>query len=147
MKLYTIGFTKTTAKDFFGRLQAAGVRSIIDTRLHRDGQLSGFAKAADLKYFTETIMQGTYIAETLLAPTDEILKAYQKKALTWAEYEDAYRALLAEREAASKIDVGSLDNAVLLCSEHKADRCHRRLAAEFLQDSLRGRVNVEIVHL
>ena len=33
MATFTIGFTKTTAEDFFDRLQRAGVRTVIDVRL------------------------------------------------------------------------------------------------------------------
>jgi uncharacterized protein (DUF488 family) len=42
--LYTIGFTKSSAEAFFGKLRSGGVRTVLDTRLHRTGQLAGFAK-------------------------------------------------------------------------------------------------------
>ena len=44
MKIFTIGFTKTSAESFFKRLQEAGVKKVIDVRLHNDSQLAGFAK-------------------------------------------------------------------------------------------------------
>ena len=34
MKLYTIGFTKKNAEQFFGKLKQAGLTRIIDTRLN-----------------------------------------------------------------------------------------------------------------
>jgi len=44
IKLFTIGFTRKSAREFFGRLRDAGVASVIDTRLNRRSQLCGFAK-------------------------------------------------------------------------------------------------------
>ncbi len=55
MKLFTIGFTKTTAESFFSRLSQAGVKKVIDIRLNNASQLAGFAKKTDLIYFLKTI--------------------------------------------------------------------------------------------
>ena len=51
VNLATIGFTKTTAERFFERLVHAGVKKVMDVRLHNTSQLSGFAKA-DAASFT-----------------------------------------------------------------------------------------------
>ncbi len=52
MKLYTIGFTKKSAQEFFGLLQKAGVKRVIDVRHNNTNQLAGFAKKVltDLRY-------------------------------------------------------------------------------------------------
>ena len=55
MKLYTIGFTKTTAESFFSRLSKAGVKKVVDVRLNNISQLAGFAKKNDLQYFLKAI--------------------------------------------------------------------------------------------
>lgn len=55
VNLATIGFTKTTAAKFFDRLKSAGVKKVIDVRLHNTSQLAGFAKADDLAYFLREI--------------------------------------------------------------------------------------------
>ena len=55
MRIYTIGFTKTTAESFFSRLQEAGVRRVIDIRLKNTSHLAGFAKAEDLPFFLRAI--------------------------------------------------------------------------------------------
>lgn len=52
-KIYTIGFTKETLKDFIRRLEKAGVQRIIDIRLNNLSQLSGFAKSPDLEYILQ----------------------------------------------------------------------------------------------
>ena len=44
IKIYTIGFTQTSAEEFFGKLIKAGVRKIVDARLNNTSQLAGFAK-------------------------------------------------------------------------------------------------------
>lgn len=48
--LYTIGFTKKTLEDFSNLLKDNKITKLIDIRLNRNSQLSGFAKEKDLKY-------------------------------------------------------------------------------------------------
>jgi uncharacterized protein (DUF488 family) len=144
MKLYTIGFTKTSARHFFGRLQKAGVTRIVDTRLHKDSQLAGFAKQADLPYFLDAVGGIGYAAADPLAPTADILDAYRKKCISWREYENLYLSLLESREVEKRLDPSIFDYACLLCSESTPECCHRRLAAEYLSRAWGG---IQIVHL
>ncbi|WP_407830488.1 DUF488 family protein [Verminephrobacter eiseniae] len=44
----------------------------------------------------------------------------------------------------SKINIDSLHENCLLCSEHTPERCHRRLLAEYLKQV---KNTVEIIHL
>ncbi|EGJ35609.1 hypothetical protein LYNGBM3L_02350 [Moorena producens 3L] len=44
INLFTIGFTKKSAQQFFELLINAGVRRVIDTRLNNKSQLAGFTK-------------------------------------------------------------------------------------------------------
>jgi len=97
MKLYTIGFTKTSAERFFKRLQRAGVKKVVDTRLHRESQLAGFAKQSDLPFFLSNLAKVEYGVTELLAPTADILDAYRKKRIKWDEYEKLYGELLSAR--------------------------------------------------
>jgi len=48
IKIYTIGFTQTSAEEFFGKLIKAGVRKIVDARLNNSSQLAGFARRTTL---------------------------------------------------------------------------------------------------
>ena len=64
----TIGFTKTTAERFFERLLNAGVKKVVDVRLHNTSQLAGFAKADDLAYLLKKIGGIEYVHQPLLAP-------------------------------------------------------------------------------
>lgn len=145
MIINTIGFTKTSAKDFFGRLEKAKVKRVIDVRLKLDSQLSGFAKGKDLPFFLERICGISYMHEPLLAPTDDVLRAYKKKNLDWSSYEAGYLNLLSVRGVESRLDSSVFEDSCLLCSEHMPHQCHRRLAAEFLSRKWGG--DVKIVHL
>lgn len=145
MEIYTIGFAKKSAEAFFGALRKAGIKRLIDIRLSNTSQLAGFTKKDDLKFFLKELCDAEYIHEPLLAPTLEILNSYKKKKISWQEYEQRFLELMAERKIEEKID-RSLFNCptVLLCSEPKADRCHRRLVLEYLQNNWG---NLKIMHL
>lgn len=145
MQLFTIGFTGTSAANFFGRLRKARIERLIDVRLNNVSQLAGFAKKNDLEFFLREICNADYVHELLLAPRDEDLKAVRGGALSWEEYEHAYAALLRERRVETTLSRALFDRrAVLLCSEAKAAQCHRRIAAEYLRDAWG---DIEITHL
>ncbi|MFF2488035.1 DUF488 family protein [Microbacterium sp. NPDC058062] len=144
MKLYTIGFTKKSAKQFFGLLRESGAAKLLDTRLNNVSQLAGFTKRDDLEFFARELCGMTYRHELRLAPSDDFLTAYKKGNLPWSRYEDAYLDLIRGRRVEQVLEPVDLDNSVLLCSEATPERCHRRLAAEYLAASWG---NVEIVHL
>ncbi len=143
MKLFTIGFTKTTAENFFSRLKNAGATKVIDVRLNNVSQLAGFAKKDDLKFFAREICGMGYKHMPELAPTKDILDAYKKRKGSWSDYETNFLELMAKRQI-EYIDEQDLDGGCLLCSEDKPHHCHRRLVAEYLKEK---RGNVEIVHL
>jgi uncharacterized protein (DUF488 family) len=132
--LYTIGFTKKSAEDFFTKLQAAGIKRLIDVRLNNVSQLAGFAKKEDLRYFLKSICNIEYIHITDLAPTQDILDEYKKLKGDWPVYERKFLQLMAERKIENKIIKETLDRGCLLCSEDKPHHCHRRLVAEYLSE-------------
>ena len=144
MKIFTIGFTKTSAEEFFTHLQNAGVRRIVDIRLNNTSQIAGFAKARDLKYFLCAIAGIDYIHIPDFAPAQEIIDNFKKKKGPWAEFESGFRDLMAHRRMAETAAKTLRENDCLLCSEHTPEHCHRRLLAEHLQEQLN---NIEVVHL
>ena len=144
MKLFTIGFTKKSAEEFFTRLQQAGVRRVADVRLNNTSQLAGFAKARDLEYFLKALANAGYVHIPSLAPTQDILDDYKKKKGSWDDFERRFKQLLEEREIAETASRDLRDGDCLLCSEDTPDHCHRRLVAEHLQQRWSG---VEVVHL
>lgn len=144
MKLYTIGFTKSSAESFFGRLNRAGVRKLVDVRLNNVSQLAGFAKRDDLRYFLKAICGIDYAHEPQLAPTQDMLDAYKKAGGDWSDYERRFIDLIASRHIELTLNPDVLADACLLCSEDKPHHCHRRLVGEYLRDKWG---EVEIVHL
>lgn len=118
---------------------------MLDVRLNNTSHLAGFTKQKDLIYFLRTICAIEYVHEPLLAPTQEILDAYKKSKGSWDDYERAFLQLMADRAVEAKLDPKLLCGpTVLLCSEPKPDRCHRRLVLEYLKSKWGV---MEIVHL
>lgn len=145
MHVHTIGFTQRPAADFFGALRQAGVRRVVDVRLRATSQLAGFAKARDLAFFLRELVGAEYVHVPSLAPDEATFQAYKNDAtMPWDEYAARYVDLLARRRVEDDAPAFDVPTA-LLCSERTADRCHRRLAAEYLRDR-RGDAR-EIVHL
>jgi uncharacterized protein (DUF488 family) len=142
VKIATIGFTQTTAERFFKRLQNAGVKKIVDVRLHNTSQLAGFAKSEDLTYFLKVIGGITYVHAPLLAPTDIMLKAFKKEKGDWTVYENRFLALIKERRIEEQFNPDFLEDACLLCSEALPHRCHRRLVCDYLNEKWGGQLEV-----
>jgi len=136
--LFTMGFTQKSAEEFFSTLKSAGVRRIVDVRLHNTGQLAGFTKRDDLVYFLRAIGDIDYIHVQALAPTAEMLRAYRDGVTSWDAYARQFSALIKERRVEETLRGTLVDRDGLLCSEPTADQCHRRLVAEYLQRHWKG---------
>jgi uncharacterized protein (DUF488 family) len=141
-RVFTIGFTQTTAEGFFQRLLSNGVKKVIDVRLHNTSQLAGFAKADDLAYFLRKIGPIRFVHQPLLAPTDGMLKAFKKQKGDWSIYEGRFLALLAERRVEDRFKSEMFDGACLLCSEATPHHCHRRLVCEYLNQKWESGLSV-----
>lgn len=144
LRLFTIGFTRKTAEEFFTKLQSAAVKRVIDVRLNNASQLAGFSKRDDLRYFLRHLCNIDCLHMPDLAPTQEILDAYKKKKGGWEAYEKAFLALITARRIEESVTLETLSGGCLLCSEAAPDHCHRRLVAEYFQDRLGG---IKVVHI
>lgn len=144
MKVFTVGFTKKNAEQFFSRLKQAGVSRVIDTRLNNVSQLAGFTKKEDLRFFLKEVAGIDYVHMPLLAPSKEILDAYKKNGGDWDTYERKFIELVSSRHIETTLDKEILNDACLLCSEATPHHCHRRLVAEYLREKWG---NLEIQHL
>ncbi len=142
MDVTTIGFTKTDAENFFGRLKTAGVKRVIDVRLHNTSQLAGFAKADDLPFFLRELCGADYVHEPLLAPTEEIMTAFKKQKGDWNVFEESFLGLMACRKIENQFKAEAFDGSCLLCSEDKPHQCHRRLVIDYLNGKWGGRLAV-----
>jgi len=143
-KIYTIGFTKKTAEEFFSLLKNSNTQKLIDVRLNNSSQLAGFSKKKDLKYFLKEINNIEYVHLPELAPTKDILEAFKKDKGQWKTYEKNFLDLMKFRKI-ENLSKNIFENGCLLCSENKPHHCHRRLVAEYLNEKWDS--NLEIVHL
>ena len=140
--LYTIGFTKKSAEQFFGLLRDNGVKQLVDVRISNSSQLAGFAKGKDLEFFTNEICHIPYKHIVDFAPTKELLDLWHKNEVTWTEYVEIYTKMLKDREIVKKYGVKSFNGACFLCSEDTPEQCHRRLLAEYLQEHSKEKVRI-----
>ncbi|MPZ21309.1 MAG: DUF488 family protein [Luteitalea sp.] len=144
MKIFTIGFTKKSARTFFTKLRESGALRVVDVRLNNVSQLAGFAKKDDLQFFLREICHMDYVHLPILAPTAEMLDTYKKKKGEWSAYERDFLALMKSRDIENNIPREQIADGCLLCSEEKPHNCHRRLVAEYLREKW---TDLEIVHI
>ncbi|MFQ5595437.1 MAG: DUF488 family protein [Anaerolineae bacterium] len=143
--IYTIGFRKKPLREFIGLLREAGVDAVIDIRLRNTSQLAGYTKKDDLDFLLRQGFGIAYEHRPELAPTPEILDAYRADK-DWPAYERRFDPLMVERqmEQAAGDILAHYERPCLLCSEPTAEKCHRRLVAEYWQQHVQG---LDVVHL
>lgn len=145
MRIYTIGFTGKTAEEFFGLLNSTDAKYLIDTRLNNRSQLAGFTKKGNIEYFVGELTRMSYLEMPILAPEKEMFGEYRKEG-DWHLYECRYIKLIKHRALTKSIDRALFaEGVVLLCSERTAEKCHRRLAAEYIQANIFPKA--KIIHL
>lgn len=145
--IFTIGFTQKNAENFFDLLTQNKIDLLIDIRLNNTSQLAGFAKYPDIQFFLKRIGQINYVHDIALSPTEDLLKDYKNKKISWSEYESVFEKIMLERNIGNHIQEQytklSDKNICLLCSEPTASQCHRRLVAEHFKKVLK----MDVVHL
>ncbi|MEO0072138.1 MAG: DUF488 domain-containing protein [candidate division WOR-3 bacterium] len=144
--LFTIGYSKKSAKDFFELLKKNNVRRVVDVRLNNTGIFAGFTKKDDLEYFLRRLLNIKYLHKPEFAPTKELLKQYRKKIISWDVYSKRYLAILKKRNVIKKLNIQEFHLNCFLCSEAQPQKCHRRLLVEYLKTHFRNR-NIKIIHL
>ncbi|MHA1436761.1 MAG: DUF488 family protein [Promethearchaeota archaeon] len=107
MQLYTIGFTKKTAEEFFDLLIKNKVKTIIDIRRNNNSQLAGFTKKNDLQYFLKKISNIDYIHLVDFAPNQELLKEYRDKKINWNQFEQKYLNQINDPNLWKSLDIDS----------------------------------------
>lgn len=145
LKIFSIGFEKRSPDQLLGKLNSNGISRLVDVRCFPDVETAGYAKRDNLKLLLE---KGgiEYLHYPLLAPTPELLKDYFDNGVPWANYEAKYNAILAERKIEDQIQKDFFyQPSCVLCLEHSPEKCHRRLALEYLKNTWNK--SIEIVHL
>ncbi|MCX5636976.1 MAG: DUF488 domain-containing protein [Planctomycetota bacterium] len=144
IRIFTLGYAGKNARQFFTILKQAGIRKVIDVRLYNTSQLAGFTKRQDIKYFLQAIVGAEYIHLPIMAPTKQLLNDYKKGLISWQQYEIQFKGLITQRQIEKHLVPQDMDMSCFLCSETKADNCHRRLVAEYLAEHWQ---NASIHHL
>ena len=72
MKVFTVGFRKKTAEEFFGLLDRPDVARVIDIRLHNHSMHCMFTMRQHLPFLLRRIIDIDYVEQKLLAPTKEV---------------------------------------------------------------------------
>jgi len=144
LNVFTIGFTRKSARRFFELVRKSGAKRIVDVRLNNSSQLSGFAKKDDLAFFLAEICGVDYVHAPDMAPTADMLKAYRQGQMDWPTYERRFLDLMRDRQIEETMPKHLVADGCLLCSEDQPHHCHRRLVAEYLRDHWGG---VDIEHL
>ena len=145
-KIFTIGFTKKTAEEFFTLLEKNFVSVLVDIRLNNTSQIAGFSKSPDLAFFLKKICNIGYVHDQNFVPNKKILNDFKQNKITWFDYNVEFLTLLEERNISAHIEnfYFGLDRICFLCSEPTAEHCHRKIVAERF---LKPFPNAEIIHL
>jgi uncharacterized protein (DUF488 family) len=141
MQIYTVGYAKKSAEEFFELIKQNEIDVLVDVRLYNSSQLAEYAKKADLQYFLGEICDCKYVHTPQFAPTVKLLDDYKNGRTSWAEYEVIYDALVTD---ISYFEIFENVRICLLCAEEKPSQCHRRLLAEKIAQNYE---NVRITHL
>jgi len=144
MEVYTAGFAKWLAKDFFNILEKYNIDKLIDIRLRPNSQLSGFTRQVNFSYFLKKLSNVNYEHRTELAPTKELLHKRRNENLTWEEFESQYINQLTSEILENYLVEISKDNIIFLCSETEPNFCHRQILTNEL---LKIDSSLNIIHL
>lgn len=139
-KIYTIGFSGKKFDDLVSVLDAVGVRCLVDIRLWRTSTYVPWASGDNLA----TALGARYKYMPELAPTKELLSDYKNGFIDWTGYQQVFNGILAQRHIQDMFSESDLDGVCFLCTEKTADKCHRRLVAEYLAKHFQ---NVTITYL
>ncbi len=142
--VFTIGFAKKSAENLIIKLKNNNITKILDIRLSPNSQQAGYAKQDTLEYILR--LNGIkYEHNSFLAPTKQILQEYRKDG-NWEKYEKDFNLLLEKRKSNLKINWDDKENRriCLLCTEAEANKCHRRLVAEYLAKELK---EIKVIHI
>ena len=142
-RLATIGYEQATLPQVIGRLQAAGVKVVIDVRAVASSRRAGFSKTLLGASLNEAGIDYVHL-RALGTP-----KAGRQAARAGriGEMHQIFEAHLHEPQAQIALEqageIAAARPAALLCYEADAAGCHRRILAERLHE----RLGIEVVDL
>ncbi|WP_208990285.1 DUF488 domain-containing protein [Pseudovibrio brasiliensis] len=91
----------------------------------------------------ERCSQPRFRSQILLAPDQDMFKAFKKEKGDWTIFKDRFMGQLSQRKVESKFKADMFDDACLLCSENLPHECHRSLVADYLNSRWGGTLQVK----
>jgi uncharacterized protein (DUF488 family) len=132
--LYSVGYEGRTADQFVHALVAAGVDVLYDVRLNPVSRKPGFSKNK-LRDALEAAGVG-YVHEPLLGNPPDNRDAFRNGNFEQGRARFQQRLNNGSREALDNLTKDSRQRTIaLLCVEKDADRCHRKVITEAVQDA------------
>ena len=144
MQIFTIGYTKKSAREFFRLIKTNEIDVLIDVRLYNNTQLAGFSKGRDLEYFLVELCGCGYVWAKQFAPSSSLFNDYKSGQNDWTGYEVAYQDFLNAHPGLDFFRLYQGKRICLLCAEETPELCHRRLLAEKIAEEVDG---TSITHL
>ena len=144
MEVYTAGFTKWLAKDFFNVLKKYKIQLLIDIRRRPNSQLSGYTKSDNFEYFLKELSGVRYLNDLDLAPSKELLYSRRKEGLDWNNFSLEYINQLNSKKLDNCLETIYSHKTLFLCSETLPDKCHRKLLVDKLYELDN---NISVIHL
>jgi len=126
-KVFTIGYGGRKPEDLAALLCGRQVKTVVDTRLRPDrASMGAYIKAKTADKGIERLLQGAGLSYVSLVELGNVFVDLPDWEPRYRRLLDASGELLVERVLRLPMPI------CLLCCEKDANRCHRRLIAEFL---------------
>jgi uncharacterized protein (DUF488 family) len=132
-RIFTFGYEGLSLGPFITRLQAAGVRAVVDVRANPLSRKRGFSKGA----FSAALQAADIVyAHLPLLGCPKPVRDRYKIDSDWAAYTRGFLTYLADQKAALSelVQIARRSPSCLVCFEADFNRCHRvfiaRAAAE-----------------
>lgn len=132
--LYSVGYEGRTADEFVHALAAAGVDVLYDVRLNPVSRKPGFSKNKLCDALEAAGVE--YVHEPLLGNPPENRDAFRNGNVEQGRARFQERLNNGSRGALDKLTKDTRQRTIaLLCVEKDADRCHRRVITEAVQET------------
>jgi uncharacterized protein (DUF488 family) len=141
MKLATIGYEQATQAQVLDRLEAAGVKVLIDVRAVAASRRAGFSKTLLAASLAERGIDYVHLRALGTPKAGRQAARAGRTAEMRAIFEQQLETPEAQAELARAAAIASERKAVLLCLEADPRCCHRSIVAERL--GAEGRFEVE----
>jgi uncharacterized protein (DUF488 family) len=141
--LATIGYEQATLDDVIGRLQAAGVKIVVDVRAVAASRRAGFSKTMLSASLNAAGIDYRHLRGLGTPKPGRDAARAGRTAEMHAIYDIHLQEPQAQLELAEACEIAARQPAALLCFEADASRCHRAVVASLIRE----RIGCDVVDL